>query len=193
MAKKENFNSNPVMPLLALILAWIVPGAGHMYLGRWKRGVIICITLAATFWAGVAMGGVMTVSPLPTERWWFIADMFAGVHGLAGWKMQQKVYQRVDESIQPQVDQYLRAIGRGNQSQLTADGMERMRIDLVERELARENIVLTSPGDSVARAYCGVAGLLNLMCIFDAVILSLMGVRGEQPATQAKESKEAAV
>jgi hypothetical protein len=26
-----------------------------------------------------------------------------------------------------------------------------------------------------------VAGLLNLMCIFDALMLSIMGVRGEPP------------
>jgi TM2 domain-containing membrane protein YozV len=191
MAKKVNPNFNPVVPLLALILAWILPGAGHLCLGRWKRGIIICITLGATFWAGIAIGGVMTVSPLPTERWWFVADMFTGVHGLAGWKIQQSVYQRVDGGIGPEVDNYLRTVSRASQVQIDGETLARVRADLVDRKLAEENLALTAPGDSVARAYCGVAGLLNLMCIFDAVILSLMGVRGEGPARAADESKEA--
>mgnify|MGYP000853354412 CR=1 FL=1 len=36
--------------------------------------------------------------------------------------------------------------------------------------------------DNVARAYAGIAGLLNLLCIFDATILALMGRFGEPVA-----------
>ena len=41
-----------------------------------------------------------------------------------------------------------------------------------------------APMDSVARAYSGTAGLLNLMCIFDAAILALMGRTGERRAAK---------
>ena len=179
------------MPLLALILAWILPGAGHAYLGRWKRGVIIFVTLSATFWGGMAMGGVMTVSPLPAERWWFIADMFTGVHGLAGWQIQQKVYQRVEDDVQPKLDPYMDSHNYPSQAHGDMVLRANLRSDLTEKELADENLALTAPGDSVARAYCGVAGLLNLMCMFDAVILSLLGVRGEQSENQTQGPKEA--
>ena len=63
--------------LLAGILAWVIPGAGHMYLGRALRGIILCICINGLFWAGVAFGGVFTVEPL-RERWWFAAQVGAG-------------------------------------------------------------------------------------------------------------------
>ena len=57
---KEKKKSRPI-PLVALIVAWLIPGAGHVYLGRTVRGIIIFLTISATFWTGVALGGVMTV------------------------------------------------------------------------------------------------------------------------------------
>ena len=55
--------------------------------------------------------------------------------------------------------------------------------------LHQEKLSLVSPVDTAARAYCGVAGLLNLMCIFDALILAIMGSTGEpkpQPSIQTR-------
>ena len=43
---------------LAVPLAWFVPGAGHVYLGRRLRGVVIFLTIAATFWAVYAIAGL---------------------------------------------------------------------------------------------------------------------------------------
>ena len=86
--------------IVAAALAWLVPGAGHAFLGRGKRGIIIFVTIAATFWAGVAMGGTMTCDAR-YERWWFITQTFTGVHGLVGWQRQKMVYDRVDAQLAP--------------------------------------------------------------------------------------------
>ncbi len=153
------------IPLLALFLAWLVPGAGHMYLGRLTRGAIIFVTISATFWAGVAMGGVLTVDR-DEERWWFVAEMFTGVYGLVGWQRQRAVARELADK--PEI---ARATG----------AMERQM--LIDRELAEQGIALVAPVATVARAYAGVAGLLNLMCAFDALLLSLLGVDGESRAT----------
>ncbi len=186
--------TQPALAVLAMILAWIVPGAGHAYLGRWKRAAIIFFTLGATFWAGVAMGGVMTVSPLPSERWWFMADMFTGVHGVAAWQMQQRVFERIEDEIQTQVTQrseaFLRAQGLPASPANAAAANARYRGELAEAKLMQENLALVSPVDSVARAYCGVAGLLNLMCIFDALMLGLMGLHGEKLPEQPQQAQD---
>ena len=76
------------LPLVALALSWLIPGAGHAYIGRLGRGIIIFLTIAATFWGGVAMGGVTTVD-YQNERWWFVAEMLTGVHGIVGWQRQR--------------------------------------------------------------------------------------------------------
>ena len=104
------------------------------------------------------MGGVMTVDP-QRERWWFVAAMLGGVHGVAAWQIQQRQVSRLMSRHEPI---------RGAAAQTYEDKI-----------LAEEGVALVAPTASVARAYAGVAGLLNLMCMFDAFMLSLLGVSGE--------------
>ena len=160
------------LPYLAAILAWLVPGAGHIYIGRRARGIIILVTIAATFWTGVAIGGVMTVD-FYNERWWFAAEMLTGIHGLVGWQRQRAVYQEIDERL------------------LRDDGYVWAARDAhVDKQLAERKIALVAPADTVARAYAGVAGLLNLMCMFDALMLGLMGRVAEPPRGPAEKQAE---
>ena len=165
------------LPLLAAFLAWLVPGAGHAYLGRTFRGVVIFVAIAATFWAGVAMGGVMTVDH-QNERWWFAAQMCTGVHGLISWQRTQRVYEAFGPQMKWQGEHWDRPDGWSEalyQQKLT---------DVV---LRAEGLALVAPTDTAARAYAGVAGLLNLMCIFDALMLAVMGVTGEPPPPRRPE------
>jgi TM2 domain-containing membrane protein YozV len=141
------------IPVLAVLLACAIPGAGHVYLGRAKRGIIIFLTITALFWSGVGVGGVLTVDS-QKERWWFVAQMLTGVNGLAAWQRQKRTYKALANVEGETIDDKAVKAGLG-------------RIELV------------TPAETVARAYSGVAGLLNLMCIFDALMLSIMGARGE--------------
>ncbi|HDZ22584.1 hypothetical protein LCGC14_0284040 [marine sediment metagenome] len=165
MAKKK---TSPPNFLLAAVLAWLVPGAGHAYIGRTKRGLIIFFTIGATFWAGIAMGGVLTCDAR-YERWWFAAEMMTGTHGLVGWYRQNQTYRDVDNKLS------MAPPDRGGRP-----GERRM---LIDSKLAEDNVALVYPVDIAARAFAGVAGLLNLLCIFDAATLALMGVTGEPSPT----------
>jgi len=165
MAKKSGKSRSSA--LVAMFLAWIVPGAGHVYAGRVRRGIIIFVVVGATFWTGVAIGGVMTVD-YQNERWWFAAEMLTGVHGLIGWRRQRKVYRELAGRI-------------GSPPPAGTPGRARWDV-LVDKELAARKLSLVTPTDTFARAYAGVAGLLNLMCVFDAVMLSLLGVAGAKPS-----------
>ena len=170
MSKRRSFSPNFV---LAAALAWLIPGAGHVYLGRVKRGLIIFVTIGVTFWAGIAMGGVLTCDAR-YERWWFAAEMLSGVHGVAGWVRQGKVYAEAD-----------RQVGSGPVNRTLRPGEHRMLVDQV---LMDRHVALVYPVDIAARAYAGVAGLLNLLCVFDAATLAMMGVTGE--TTRKDESSE---
>ncbi len=49
--------SSPVAGIVAVLLAWLVPGAGHLYLGRRRRAIaFFCIVLVATL-AGAMLDG----------------------------------------------------------------------------------------------------------------------------------------
>jgi hypothetical protein len=39
----------------ACLFAWLLPGAGHLYLGRWAKGLIFMGAIGALFLLGVAM------------------------------------------------------------------------------------------------------------------------------------------
>jgi len=40
-------SASSVHPLAICAVAWVVPGAGHLWLGRWQKGVVLfgCLTL----------------------------------------------------------------------------------------------------------------------------------------------------
>ncbi len=159
----------------AAVLAWVIPGAGHVFLKRTLRGVILCICVNGLFWSGVAFGGTFTVEPL-RERWWFVAQMLAGASGGAGWLMQHRARDRVTKSLH-----------------LPYDPEDHSSSDLwwesYSNELAKRKLALTYPADTVARAYTGVAGMLNLMCVIDAALLAAMGTLGEPPPEGERRSR----
>jgi len=182
--KKQQLNP---IPVLAMMLAWLIPGLGHVYVGRFKRGIILFLTISITFWSGIAIGGVMTADS-QNERWWFFAEMFTGIHGLVSWHRQNQVYADVQKSLSKDED-FIADAG----SIADVPGA-RARIRQIERVyedkyLAEKNIALVPPVDTVARAYAGVAGLLNLMCVFDVVVLALMGVSGEAVPDKKRETE----
>ena len=44
-------------PFVACALAWLVPGLGHLYLGKKTRGLVFFLVVAATFGLGIASDG----------------------------------------------------------------------------------------------------------------------------------------
>ncbi len=162
-------------PFVAGILAWVIPGAGHVFLGRTIRGVILFVCINGLFWTGVALGGVFTVNPRPVQQggqpWWFTAQIMTGASGVASWYLQKNAYIELRHKAE-----------KNRQSPAEA--------------LAESGLALTYPTDVVARAFSGIAGMLNTLCIFDAFMLGTMGLAGEnkreEEDDQAKDQEKAA-
>ena len=50
--------ASPAKPLwLVYLLGWLVPGGGHLWLGRWSKGLVFLIALPAMFVIGLALEG----------------------------------------------------------------------------------------------------------------------------------------
>jgi len=209
MNSKDNrpFNK-PIRAILGLLLAWIVPGAGHAFVGRPGRGIIIFIVIGATFWAGIAMGGVMTVDH-QGQKWWFAAEMLTGIHGLIGWQRESKQLQKLEPEIQVGMAEKGRDLEdriRQKRSELNGCTDEQrkningelngyysqlisLRNSYTVKILAEKKLALVAPMATVARVYAGVAGLLNLMCIFDVIMLALIGTVATTPPSKTKEDR----
>ncbi|MBI4169952.1 MAG: hypothetical protein HY510_08450 [Acidobacteria bacterium] len=47
--------------LVSCLLAWFLPGLGHVYLGRKGRGAVFCVVVLATFGLGIASDGAASL------------------------------------------------------------------------------------------------------------------------------------
>ncbi|MDP6945608.1 MAG: hypothetical protein QF464_15775, partial [Myxococcota bacterium] len=65
-------------PFIALLLAWLVPGAGHWYLGRREKAVLFFSVLILLFGAGFLMGELRNVT-LRDHPYYFIGQIFLGL------------------------------------------------------------------------------------------------------------------
>jgi hypothetical protein len=65
------------------LLTWLLPGAGHLYIGERVRGVIFIVAITCTFWTGVAIGGVKNTVDPQNRKAWFLGQVCAGGHTLA--------------------------------------------------------------------------------------------------------------
>ena len=74
---------NKAATLAMCAAGWLVPGLGHVLLGRWVRGLIFAVALVTMFLLGIAMHGKLfdLTSPFeePLELFAFIANVGAGV------------------------------------------------------------------------------------------------------------------
>lgn len=128
---------------LAGFLSWLLPGAGHVAIGCRTRGLILMVTIAITFWTGVAIGGVQdTVQPRKRFAW-FLAQTCAGVHGLAACSWSERARAAPN------------ALENANPSYASVD---------------------------TGVVYSGIAGLLSLLVILDAI------GRADAPVEQAAAS-----
>jgi Family of unknown function (DUF6677) len=53
-------------PVVAALVAWLVPGLGHVYLRRWRRGLGFFLLVIVSLWVGVYLKGNL-YRPVPNE------------------------------------------------------------------------------------------------------------------------------
>lgn len=145
----------PMRIPIAGLLAWLIPGMGHIYLGFRRRGLILLVTITLTFWTGVAIGGVRgTVDPT-NRRAWFVAELCVGVNAIAALYLHDRL------GMVPNASQ--------------------------DRSGRREYVGHWLAVD-VGIHYAGVAGLLNVLVILDAVFRAdpaLAGLRNKRAGGEA--------
>ena len=73
-------------PFLVLLAGWLIPGAGHLMLGKWVRALLLAAAILTMFAVGVALGGKL-YSPNtgePLDILGFLGDLGAGLPYLVG-------------------------------------------------------------------------------------------------------------
>ena len=126
---------------LAAVLAWLVPGAGHFYLGLRKRALLLFIAIELTFFIGLYIGTLRIVDPAQS-MFWFVAQVLAGLNTIVAHLWSTSLPGPYAEATTPLV-----------------------------RNWSYHMAVL----------YTGIAGLLNLLAVFDTVIRAGRANVGQAP------------
>jgi hypothetical protein len=110
--------------LIVGLLAWLVPGAGHLVLGKKRHATVIFVTVVLTLCTGLYIGSVGVVNPVGAKPWYVAQVMNTPAVAALG--------------------------------QITRSG---------------EYPVHGRPNE-IGQIYTSIAGLLNLLCIVNAVYLA---------------------
>jgi hypothetical protein len=157
-------------PRLAAFLAWLVPGLGHLYQGRHGKGVLFFVCIVGTFVYGMWLGGgrvVYASAPSPFTRWQYFCQLGVGLPALPALVQRE----RLKDGKGPLVaDWFMRpprmtpppGMPRGFESTDEAGNIVRH-----PDEAAQWN---HDYGDwfELGTVFTVIAGLLNLLAIFDA-------------------------
>ena len=106
------------------LLAWLVPGAGHLMINQKKHAIIIFATIILTFSAGLYVGSIGVINPVGAKPWYVAQIMNSPMVAFLG---------------------YLSKTG--------------------------DYAVFGRPSE-IGQIYTSIAGLLNLLCIVNAIYLA---------------------
>ena len=150
MAKKTDIDHG-LMLLIVALLAWVIPGAGHFFIKERKRGLIIFVTITATFVGGLYVGSIAIVDSV----------------GAWPWYVGQTLASPVVATIPHIKARYEKKVNSGN-----------VITENTSNETKEYAMVSYGKPHDFGQIYTAIAGALNLLCILSAVYMAHSG-RGE--------------
>ena len=169
-------------PLVAGVLAWLWPGAGHLYQRRYAKGLLFMVCILGIFFFGLVLGEgkVVYASQFRDQR-----DAYPGIQGkLSRWPFAMQI--GVGLPALPAVAQSLAA---------SKDSPPKfgpwMAPPLDRAELNQWNKAMGTRYD-LALLYTVIAGLLNWLAIYDAASGPAFSEAAEEKSKdgKAKEDKD---
>lgn len=87
------------LTVFAALLAWILPGLGHWWIGERARGVVLFLVIVITFWGGVAISGIRSAVQPSENGAWIAAQLCAGPQAFAALHLSNQMKTRSDEQL----------------------------------------------------------------------------------------------
>jgi hypothetical protein len=151
-------------PWLAGLLAWAIPGLGHMYQGRTGKGILFFICILGTFAYGMYLGeGKVVYAATNWEqqyRWQYLCQLGVGLPATP--MLVQRA--RANEGKEPLWDGFMRQPKNVPTPWKDDSGHESTQ----PNELAMWTVKM-HPLFELGTVYTVIAGLLNVLVICDAV------------------------
>ena len=150
----------------AAFLAWLIPGMGHMYQGRYGKGILFFICIMGSFMYGTFLGEGRVVYAAwepDNYRWPYIFQVAAGAPALPAiiqsYRFKAHQGNIPDDKAHGSVRRYLsREFMVPPNMTKSEGGLD--ELDLLNKRLHRYF--------EMGTLYTVVAGLLNILVVFDA-------------------------
>jgi hypothetical protein len=155
-------------PPLAALWAWLIPGAGHLYQRRYAKGVLFMVCILGTYFFGLALGGGKVVYASfrqPDMRYPYICQIGVGLPALPALIQRQRAMPGAARGG---------PLWNGFMAPPQVSPHEHM-----EDELAGWHKDLKAYFE-LGTLYTMIAGLLNVLAIYDAYAGPVFVVPGEQ-------------
>jgi hypothetical protein len=135
-------------------LAWLIPGSGYFFIGQKARGLVILITIHGLFLLGMLLGGIKSINPSDQPIWaytqlavgWPTLVASAIQTRRTAWETEQNLKYDSYNANSPEQ--------RAELQQLVAAHPPTWRFYAPKTQ-------------DVGTVYCGIAGMLNILVIFD--------------------------
>jgi hypothetical protein len=161
---------------LAAFLAWLIPGAGHIYQGRTGKGILFFVCILGTFFYGLYIGNgrVVYASTAPVfsrqflDRWQFICQVGVGLPVLPAVVQRERL-----RNNKPPLfgDNFMRPPYGPNDKPSdffeSEDQSDPDRIVKSPDELSKWNYDYGEYFE-IGTVFTVIAGLLNILAIYDA-------------------------
>lgn len=146
MTRPRDESFNPI----ALLLACILPGLGHAWLGDYRRGLAIATGVLGLFFGGMLIGGIDVIDRAE-DKWWFVLQAGVGPTAFA-----------IDAIHQ---NHFKIPAGRGT-IRVTPNP------DPTENPggIPAKNVKSIGRVNEVGSLYAAMAGMLNMIAIIDAAL-----------------------
>ncbi|MGE0758249.1 MAG: DUF6677 family protein [Pirellulaceae bacterium] len=147
-------------PWVAGVLAWLIPGLGHIYQRRYAKGILFLVCILGTFFYGLGMAhGHVVYASLTREdfRWQYVCQLGVGASALPALVQNYWVRRGNEPLLQGFMAPPRNVV-------VAANSREEYEAD----ELSKWHLRYHSYFE-LGTLYTMIAGLLNVLAVYDAV------------------------
>lgn len=147
---KEPKNKDIFFLAIVGLATWAIPGGGYFLLGQVRRGLVVSVTILLTFFAGLYIGSIGVIDSVGAKPWYIAQVMNTPAVILLGNHVAQANTGAVQEA------------------------------NLRGESRIKGGYPVFGRANEMGQIYTSIAGLLNLLCIVNAVYLAHLGKQAQE-------------
>jgi hypothetical protein len=162
------------------LAAWAIPGGGYFLLGQIRRALVVSVTILLTFGAGLYIGSIGVIDSVGAKPWYIAQVMNTPAVLLLGNHVAQ--IRNARRTVEDARQEAINARQEAEHVQQRAEDALKRAEDVLKKAEDVEFYSVFGRANEMGQIYTSIAGLLNLLCIVNAVYLAHLGRHAQEAA-----------